>query len=246
MITTLTQLLNIKQDVAETFVASISNIFRYNVKDITDTLSQLDLDQLTTIHKMTFTEVGNVFPLYSTRSLKQRRVKDTVISDIIIMGFSLANGTPSKDLDKVLSKPNDGGLGMDDVSISEMSSLIQRVQSLSVELCALKVSFEALQKENEQWRDEIRQLKSERDGLSTDSATMSPVAQPSHVPTADVLGAADDIPTEGASDIANTAASTTTVNPNSVNRQSGVNSDASGESDSEGFILDSAGRRRRR
>ena len=68
---------------------------------------------------------------------------------------------------------------------------------------------------------------------------MSPVTQPSHVPAADVLSAADDIPTAGATDIANTAASTTTVNPNSVNRQSGANSDASGESDSEGFILDS-------
>ena len=45
---TLPQLINIKQDVTRTFAAS--NIFRYNVKDITHTLFQLDLDQLTIIN----------------------------------------------------------------------------------------------------------------------------------------------------------------------------------------------------
>ena len=138
----------LQHNVAGTFVASIANIFWYGVKDISDMLSQLDIDQLNCIHKFTFTELCNTFPLYETRNPKQRHVKDTIISDIVAMGFSLANGSSSKGLDKVLSKSNEQTNCPDEICISELSSLLQKVQHMGVELHTLTVKVESLELEN--------------------------------------------------------------------------------------------------
>lgn len=101
-----------------------------------------------------------MFLLFKSRRPKQRCVKDTIIPDIITIGFCLTNGTPSKELDKVLSKQSDDSQGNDDVAVSNMSALIQKVQKLSSDLKKIKSDFETIQ--NKQMKKDLRQLRSDR------------------------------------------------------------------------------------
>ena len=232
VISTLQHLLQIKHNVAGIFVASIANIFRYSVKDISDILSQLHIDQLNSTHKLTFTELCNTFPLYKTRNPKQRRVKDTLFSDIITMECSLANGSPSKDLDKVLSESNEQTNSPDEICISELSFLLQKVQLMGVQLRTLTVKVESLELENQQLKDDI---------LALESSTTECAAVPDRLAVnPQISGQSTSVKTiasgsPGTADIP-TASDAGPVSPD-------LRSD---ESDSEGFIPDRSGRRRQR
>ncbi len=46
------------------------------------------------------------FPQYKERKVINRQVKNTIIPDILILGLTITNNIPAKDLDKIFQSPN--------------------------------------------------------------------------------------------------------------------------------------------
>ena len=107
VLSNITDLLQTDKECApETFVDSIPVIFRYTLKEITDILDKLDTDTVLSIQKAVSQKFMDKFDTYRNHKLKNRRVKNSAITDIVSMGLSIANGSVMADADKALVKLN--------------------------------------------------------------------------------------------------------------------------------------------
>ena len=83
------------------FISEIQRIFQYGMKDILETLSELDMDVSSSIHNTLANMAKTSFPKFKHRRAVQRTVAHTAAKDIWFLGFSIANQSPSKDLEKI-------------------------------------------------------------------------------------------------------------------------------------------------
>ena len=107
--TTISNLTDIKtledEDLVETFIKCIDLIFNYGLNDIQQCLLGRPLGTLDCLRKCLVEELAKILPDYANKTMK-RRVKDTTLcQDIVQLGYSLVNKTPTKDLDKIFTQP---------------------------------------------------------------------------------------------------------------------------------------------
>ena len=121
------------------FICEIQCIFQYGMKDILETITELDMDVLSSIHNK-----------YKDR----RAVQRTVAKDIWFLGFSIANRSPSKELDKIF-KDN---ISETDVTtnnsdqphhvMAQIEVLIQTMNDFDTNMKALQTQVNNLQNDN--------------------------------------------------------------------------------------------------
>ena len=85
----------------ELFISEIQRIFQYGMKDILETINELDMDVLSSIHNNLADMAKTTFPKFKDRRAVQRTVAHTAAKDIWFLGFSIANRSPSKELEKI-------------------------------------------------------------------------------------------------------------------------------------------------
>ena len=81
------------------FVENNNTIYNYALKDIQASIEGKPLDILQALRTALFQEVQKVIPQFQNRVLGLRRVPRTVINDILHLGYSIANESPSSQLD---------------------------------------------------------------------------------------------------------------------------------------------------
>ena len=86
------------------FISEIQHIFQNGIKDILETITELDLDVLSSIHNTLAEMAKTTFPKFKDRRAVQRTVAHTAAKDIWFLGFSIANRSPSKELEKNLQR----------------------------------------------------------------------------------------------------------------------------------------------
>ena len=97
-----------KHNQHDLFVSNLTHVFQYCMKDVLETLNSLDMDVLNLIHRVGLLadRVKSDFHQYKDRRAVQRIVAHTAAKDIWSLGFCIANGLPTKDLDKILISQN--------------------------------------------------------------------------------------------------------------------------------------------
>ena len=204
-----------KECAPETFVESIPVIFRHTVKEITDTIDKLDTDIVLSIQKAVSQKFTDKFDSYRNHKLKNRRAKNSAITDIVSMGLSIANNSVMADADKAFIKLN---------TEADTISLTQNTQDPSAQENSNAILLEKLQ----QLTQIVNKLKDEVKALSDDNimlkAKLNPTPMEITPPTNNSLPIEQSQP---------------------ENIQLVTESPDTGESDSEGFVYDKVQEKKR-
>ena len=88
-------------DFIESFKGSISTIFKYNRKDIQQTIEPRDINLLKRLRIELSELLQSVVPTLTGRTLGCRRIKPTVSNDICLLGASICDRSPAKELEKL-------------------------------------------------------------------------------------------------------------------------------------------------
>ena len=78
------------------FISEIQHIFQNGMKDILETITELDEDVLSSVHNALAEMAKTTFPKFKDHRAVQRTVAHTAAKDIWFLGFSLANRSPPK------------------------------------------------------------------------------------------------------------------------------------------------------
>ena len=152
-------------DLSVFFIANGVNIYLSPRNDVLAALEPRDINVLMTLRNELYSEFHEKFPAYIDRTLINRKVKNTLLSDIYLLGFSVVNTTVHKDIEKVfVSKTitpsatnlNVGSLPHSsetdpDEEISpdiELARMIQIVLQLRTKVAKLEENVTALQQRN--------------------------------------------------------------------------------------------------
>ena len=134
----------------EGFLESMDTIFSYNIGDIQGSLCDFSKESLGKLHKSLCEKVVAAFPQFKDRRPINRQVKKTLIHDITVLGYSLMNKSPLKDVDKIFHQTGPAsssftdGDDTDTSQTSEIAELVLVVASLNSRLSKLEVEVTEL------------------------------------------------------------------------------------------------------
>ena len=124
------------------------------MKDILETITELDMDLLSSIHNTLADMAKTTFPKFKDCRAVQRTMAHTAAKDIWFLGFSIANRSPSKELEKIF-KDN---ISETDVTtthaeqphhvIAQIEVLIQTMNTFDTKMKALQTQVNVLQNDN--------------------------------------------------------------------------------------------------
>ena len=101
-IANITELASIAPDMfAKVYVASLEIIHQSSNQDITDIISNTDIEQLQHVHKLLCANIVNILPQYGNRRTVNRVAKHKLVTDVINMGSSIVNCLDNKELSKI-------------------------------------------------------------------------------------------------------------------------------------------------
>ena len=140
---------------AEEFMESLDKIFQYGHQDIREVLLKLGLDSLGRLRRALCDRVVHDFPQYNERKVINRQVKNTIIPDILILGLTITNNIPAKDLDKIFQSPNklsesasltpDSKEGVVEKQVEDLASLLQIMLELRGRVDKLETEVRTIQ-----------------------------------------------------------------------------------------------------
>ena len=88
-------------DFCRAFVDNKDLVFQYSARDVQDQLEKQELDTLLPLHKTLSAMIQADFPEYSNKKPINCQSKSRAVSDIYVMGYSLVNDSPARELDKI-------------------------------------------------------------------------------------------------------------------------------------------------
>ena len=135
-------------NVCDAFMNSLETIFANPLPDVQETLELLSKETLAQLEKILIKKVKEVFPEYGDRKPINRLAKHKMANDITILGYSLCDESPMRDLDKVfhpaLSSEQGNQRPTSASEIAELLSVIaalsDRVEKLEEEVSSLRSS----------------------------------------------------------------------------------------------------------
>ena len=157
-------------------------IFANTKSDIEDALLKRNsLDTLQSLRDMLINIAKNMFTLYSDRTPISRRAKNTVITDIYNLGYSIINENATYDLDSAFQKNAASSVDTDKViDLSRIITMVTEMQasisSNAKEIKSLKNECKTLKNDNKVLADEIKIL---RAGNNTSPNTLKQSPQSS-------------------------------------------------------------------
>ena len=80
----------------ELFISEMQHIFQYGMKDILKTITELDMDVLSSIHNTLADMAKTSFPKFKDRRAVQRRVAHTAAKDIRFLGIQYSQSISIK------------------------------------------------------------------------------------------------------------------------------------------------------
>lgn len=110
------------------------------------TLEHLSKDALCKLHKAVGDKASAMFPAYKDRKPVSRREKHTLAPDIAILGYSICNGSPLRDMERAFQRPS---TSLDTQEQPSVSDHISEIQHLLEIVTSLKDRVDALEKEVE-------------------------------------------------------------------------------------------------
>ena len=143
-ITALTELASMAPDTfAKVYVASLEIIHQNNNQDISDVISNTDVELLQQVHKSLCVSIISLFPQYDNRRIVNRVAKHKVVSDIIHMGSSVVNNLDNRELSKIffeqLHKETDISEDMQTADLVQLvAKLCDRVKALESDVSKMK------------------------------------------------------------------------------------------------------------
>ena len=147
-------------ELVDTFMRHINFIFQYGLNDIQQCLMGRHLDPLNTLRQRLYVEIESELTDYANRTLKKRVKDNTLCQDIVQLGYSLVNKSPTKDLIKVFTMAQPADEDDDDVSgdadesteeadMNNLVGIIMLVRKLQNELKDLRKELNVLKKSKE-------------------------------------------------------------------------------------------------
>ena len=119
-------------NVCNAFMNSLETVFANSLPDIQETLELLSKETLAQLEKALIQKVKEVFPEYKDRKPINRTAKHKMANDITILGYSLCDESPMKDLDKVFHPPPSSEQeNQRPTSASEIAELLSVIAALS-------------------------------------------------------------------------------------------------------------------
>jgi hypothetical protein len=85
-------------ELCDAYMKSLNFIHNFNKIDITDTLSNMNMDTLTVLHKSLCDQFVSLFPQYKDMRIVNRQASHTITPDIFTIGNCIVNTTVAKDL----------------------------------------------------------------------------------------------------------------------------------------------------
>lgn len=152
------------------FVDNIHNIFRYNADDVKAALVKEEVELLSKVRDSLSAKLIEMFPAYQGKKLGGRKEKHTFAGDIIILGISLTNNSPMKDLEKIYSPnkstqlPQSGEAGAEN-NESAMQSLLKTVGDLQTKVDTLQKDRDACVKDIDRLKKANAELTVETNAL---------------------------------------------------------------------------------
>lgn len=134
-----------------TFISKLDDIYSFSLEDVQNCLSTFNKDVLGKLHKTLTRKVSDSFPEFGERKAINRQVKHTMLSDIAVLGYTLVNGIPHKEVEKIFHPPTtstcsprdedtNSALNQEEVAhlIKVVASLNSRVSELEREIAELR------------------------------------------------------------------------------------------------------------
>jgi len=135
------------EELHDAFIASMDSIFAYSLGDIQASLNKFSKECLAKLHKSLSEKVSKAFTQFKNRKPINRQVKHTLINDISVMGYSLVNTSPLKDVEKIfhhLNPTTSEGTDVTTIQPAEVAELITSVATLSCKLVQLEKEVKEL------------------------------------------------------------------------------------------------------
>ena len=131
---------------------NIPLLFQHTTNDLQDALIDRPMDTLDSLRNLLLECVCSAFPQYKDRRPIKRQVKRTLLADLCVLGYGLANQSASREMDKVFAegtsaaaaasgKPSDTCSSASSLAelLAVTAKLVQRVDTLEDEIRELKV-----------------------------------------------------------------------------------------------------------
>ena len=132
------------EDLPTVFLTSLSTIFSYSIEDVTKSIEDFSKDSIGKLYRLLCDKAANTFTQYKGRKPVNRQVKHTMLPDIGILGYSLANESPLKELERIFHSPSESGEVISHQTAGEsaqqtaLTDILATVASLSSSLTKLE------------------------------------------------------------------------------------------------------------
>ena len=167
-LTVLQDLANIeRKKFQEVFLTNMDTIFSYSALDVQDIISEVDIETLSDLRKSLCQKAQDTFTALKDRRPVNRLVKHRFVSDIFHIGYSIVNGSPVKEIEKIFSRkepgrgdnnPSDTLTDISDASVQELAELIKTVATVHIKLEKMECDLANVLAENKQLRAQIVEL----------------------------------------------------------------------------------------
>lgn len=158
-----------KPDFVQLFMDNLADVFRFGGKDIQSTLGLENMDLLFTLRLALKDKAAQSFPDLKSKQLVNRQVKHTITNDIVLLGHSIVNSSPLKDLDKVFqlsdAKLKDQDTPPGQKAEVEIASLFKSIQDLSAGLIKVESENKRLSKVTSNLQNDLQEATDERAAL---------------------------------------------------------------------------------
>ncbi len=146
---------------------NLASVFQYSAKDISDVLNTIDLVVACGIRNSVVESAILKFPQLKDHKVPQRTVIHTAVKDIVSIGFSVANGSLTKDAERVFCKAPSGTSGQGDDTAAEIERLLQTVVELTTRVVTLENTVEALQNDNAAIQKQVQECVETKNTIQT-------------------------------------------------------------------------------
>ena len=148
-------------DFCRAFVENKNLVFQYSARDVQDQLEKQELDALLPLHKTLSAMIQADFPEYSNKKPINRQSKSRAVSDIYVMGYSLVNDSPARELDKIFIHGvlNDSQADNTQADRDDFAELLISVADMRRELSEMQEAVNELTKDNEELKATVDALR---------------------------------------------------------------------------------------
>ena len=154
-------LANIKEwtveDSVEQFKQHRERIFRFGMQDVSDTLNSLDFAVVNTIRQSLVEESISTFPQLKDHRVPQRIVVHTAARDVYNLGYSVVNGSLTREAEKIFIKDCNPGApqATDNGPALQMQELLESVLVLTARVSALEKDVTTLKEDNSYLKSQL-------------------------------------------------------------------------------------------